>query len=64
MKKVHTIKIRKCSNGRNYSATCYEEGMQLNHTIHHHEIKWAVWDYLSKGFKVHLDIDSLKHKLS
>ena len=63
MKKVRTIKIRKCSNGRNYSATCFD-GMTLNHLIHHHEIKWAVWEYLSKGFKVHLDVDSLENKLS
>jgi len=59
----NTIKISKNSNGRNYSATCFD-GMELNDLIHHHDIESAVWNYLSKGFKVELDVDSLKNKLS
>ena len=60
---MKTIKIRKCSNGKNYSARC-DEDLIINDLIFHHDIKWAVWDYLSKGFKVELNVDSLKHELS
>lgn len=61
--KIPTIQISKNKNGKNYSAICFE-GAMINHLIHHHEIEWAVWDYLSKGYKVQLDVDSLKNKLS